>query len=88
MSRHLARKMNSTIEASSVPGSLDTGLTCLVMLARFHQIAADPQQLAHQFKGMAEQVSQFTSPQHSASDCRTKNKKLALLINGLASHYN
>lgn len=31
-------------------GSLDTGLACLVMLARFHQIAADPGQLAHQFK--------------------------------------
>ena len=29
---------------------LDTGLACLVMLARFHQIAADPGQLAHQFK--------------------------------------
>ncbi len=28
----------------------DTGLACLVMLARFHQIAADPEQLAHQFK--------------------------------------
>jgi len=28
----------------------DTGLTCLVMLARFHQIAADPDQLAHRFK--------------------------------------
>ena len=28
----------------------DAGLTCLVMLARLHQIAADPDQLAHQFK--------------------------------------
>ncbi|MBI3771619.1 MAG: type I secretion system permease/ATPase [Gammaproteobacteria bacterium] len=27
----------------------DTGLTCLVMLARFHGIAADPGQLQHQF---------------------------------------
>jgi len=33
---------------------LDTGLTCLVMLARFHQIAADPDQLAHQFKASGE----------------------------------
>lgn len=31
------------------PG-LDTGLHCLVMLARLHSIAADPDQLAHQFK--------------------------------------
>ena len=28
----------------------DTGLLCLVMLARFHAIAVDPDQLAHQFK--------------------------------------
>ena len=32
------------------PAPIDTGLACLVMLARFHQIAADPGQLAHQFK--------------------------------------
>lgn len=32
------------------PAPVDTGLACLVMLARFHQIAADPGQLAHQFK--------------------------------------
>lgn len=29
---------------------VDTGLSCLVALARFHQIAVDPKQLAHQFK--------------------------------------
>jgi subfamily B ATP-binding cassette protein HlyB/CyaB len=28
----------------------DSGLACLVMLARFHQIAADAEQLVHQFK--------------------------------------
>jgi subfamily B ATP-binding cassette protein HlyB/CyaB len=28
----------------------DTGLMCLVMLARFHAIAADPDQLAHEFR--------------------------------------
>ncbi|WP_296649141.1 type I secretion system permease/ATPase [Thiobacillus sp. 63-78] len=36
-----------------MPG-VDTGLTCLVMLARFHQVAADPDQLAHQFKASGE----------------------------------
>lgn len=41
-------------EPTSLPPSVDTGLTCLVMLARFHQIAADPEQLAHQFKASAE----------------------------------
>src|SRR3569623_1153715 len=38
------------MEPTSLPPSVDTGLTCLVMLARFHQLAADPEQLAHQFK--------------------------------------
>jgi subfamily B ATP-binding cassette protein HlyB/CyaB len=28
----------------------DTGLACLVMLAKLHEVAADPDQLAHQFK--------------------------------------
>jgi subfamily B ATP-binding cassette protein HlyB/CyaB len=34
--------------------ALDTGLACLAMLARFHQIAVDPEQLSHQFKGSGE----------------------------------
>lgn len=29
--------------------ALDTGLACLVMLARFHGVAADADQLAHEF---------------------------------------
>ncbi len=37
---------------------IDTGLICLVMLARFHQIAADPEQLAHQFKASGELFNQ------------------------------
>lgn len=36
--------------AAAFAAELDTGLACLVMLARFHQIAADPDQLAHRFK--------------------------------------
>ncbi|MBU3058535.1 cysteine peptidase family C39 domain-containing protein, partial [Pseudomonas indica] len=28
---------------------LDTGLACLVMLARFHNVAASPEQLTHEF---------------------------------------
>lgn len=37
----------------SAPGggaTIDTGLICLVMLARYHMVAADPHQLAHEFK--------------------------------------
>jgi subfamily B ATP-binding cassette protein HlyB/CyaB len=29
---------------------IDTGLACLVMLARFHGLAADPDQIAHEFR--------------------------------------
>ena len=32
------------------PAEPDTGLLCLVMLARFHQVAADVDQLAHEFR--------------------------------------
>lgn len=32
-----------------VPPLPDTGLQCLVMLARFHNVAASPEQLAHEF---------------------------------------
>ncbi|GBL60864.1 hypothetical protein PCLA_21f0074 [Pseudomonas citronellolis] len=31
------------------PPKADSGLVCLVMLARFHQVAASPEQLAHEF---------------------------------------
>jgi subfamily B ATP-binding cassette protein HlyB/CyaB len=36
----------------------DTGLACLVMLARLHQIAADPDQLSHRFKPSAASFGQ------------------------------
>ena len=45
-------------EHMSLSPPLDTGLACLVMLARFHQIAADPDQLAHQFKMSGDPFSQ------------------------------
>jgi ATP-binding cassette, subfamily B, bacterial HlyB/CyaB len=37
------------MEGNDTP-QIDTGLACLVMLAKLHEIAADPDQLAHQFK--------------------------------------
>lgn len=33
------------------PGQRDTGLECLTLLLRFHQVAVDPAQIAHQFPG-------------------------------------
>lgn len=41
-------------QEKSSNNTLDSGLACLVMLARFHQIAADPGQLAHLFKTSGE----------------------------------
>lgn len=43
-------KEDSSGSAPLESGSVDTGLLGLVMLARFHAIAADPDQIAHQFK--------------------------------------
>jgi subfamily B ATP-binding cassette protein HlyB/CyaB len=42
----------SAVPAEPVGAStdIDTGLVCLVTLARLHSVAADPDQLAHQFK--------------------------------------
>ena len=37
------------IRPPPVASQLDTGLACLVLLARFHEQGADPAQLAHQF---------------------------------------
>ncbi len=37
-------------QTPAVAPPADTGLACLVMLARFHALAVDPQQVAHEFK--------------------------------------
>ena len=42
-------EQGSGAAAPEVSARLDTGLACLVMLARFHQVAASAEQLAHQF---------------------------------------
>lgn len=39
----------SRATAGSSEAKIDTGLACLVMMARLHGIAADPDQLAHEF---------------------------------------
>ena len=43
---------SETIPPSPVtePQVIDTGLACLVMLARFHAVAVDPHQVAHEFR--------------------------------------
>jgi subfamily B ATP-binding cassette protein HlyB/CyaB len=42
-------KVNKSPTQAATP-PIDTGLACLIMLARFHAIAVDPQQIAHEFK--------------------------------------
>ncbi|MFZ6044951.1 HlyD family type I secretion periplasmic adaptor subunit [Pseudomonas sp. CR3202] len=41
--------MSDAHQESGVPPEVDTGLACLVMLARFHNVAASPEQLVHEF---------------------------------------
>lgn len=41
--------MKRDLQAGQAVGAIDTGLLGLVMLARFHAVAADPDQLAHQY---------------------------------------
>ena len=48
--------MNTDTDAAKT--MVDSGLACLVMLARFHQIAADPAQLAHQFRADGQSFGQ------------------------------
>lgn len=41
--------MLDNTQGTGAPPEVDTGLACLVMLARFHNVAASPEQLAHEF---------------------------------------
>ncbi|MGN5222267.1 type I secretion system permease/ATPase [Aeromonas veronii] len=38
------------VSSAACSSSVDTGLHCLIMLARFHGVAADPEQLCHEFQ--------------------------------------
>ncbi|MES2207956.1 MAG: type I secretion system permease/ATPase [Pseudomonadota bacterium] len=42
--------MHTSTSSSVTAASIDTGLHCLVLLANFHGIAANPEQLEHEFK--------------------------------------
>lgn len=50
--------MSDIHQGSGVSPETDTGLACLVMLARFHNVAAAPEQLAHEFTPQGESFTQ------------------------------
>ncbi|WP_167520034.1 type I secretion system permease/ATPase [Azotobacter salinestris] len=52
--------MSAAHQGAGASSSVDSGLACLVMLARFHNIAASPEQLVHEF---AEDGRPFAQPE-------------------------
>ena len=54
---------------------MDTGLSCLVAIARFHQLPAEPDQLAHQF-GVPGELFSDTELLLSAKALTLKAKRL------------
>ena len=58
----------------------DTGLQCLALLLRFHQVAADPAQIAHQFSGASIGVSEML---RCAKDLKLKARAVTSTWAGL-----
>jgi len=54
--------MDNMTEKDIPPVKKDTGLQCLIMIALFHQLGADQQQIKHQF-GQDDQHSDSIPPQ-------------------------
>ncbi|RZU46746.1 subfamily B ATP-binding cassette protein HlyB/CyaB [Fluviicoccus keumensis] len=56
MSQNETQEPAKAAPADTPPGAprIDTGLTCLIMLARFHAVAVDGEQLAHEFRKPAQ----------------------------------
>src|SRR5436305_12544502 len=59
----------------------DTGLQCLALLLRFHQVSVDPAQIAHQFSGAAIGVTEM---QRCAKSLKLKVKATREGWDGLA----
>lgn len=57
---------------SPPPPRIDTGLACLVMLARFHSVAVDPDQLAHEFR--------VSGHAFNTTEILLASKKLGLMV--------
>lgn len=61
------------------PPDADTGLACLVMLARFHNVAVSPEQLAHEYLNTGQL---FTQP-----ELQLAAKQLGLKAKGVRSSF-
>lgn len=59
---------------------VDTGLSCLVLLAKFHDVAVDPKQLAHEFCGI--------SKKFGVSEILLAAKKIGLNAKKVATSYD
>jgi subfamily B ATP-binding cassette protein HlyB/CyaB len=59
----------------------DTGLQCLALLLRFHQVSVDPAQIAHQFSGALIGVPEML---RCAKDLKLKARAVTTTWNGLA----
>jgi len=51
--KYIDEQTGAGASAPSEEGVIDTGLLCLAMLARYHQVAVDVDQLAYEFRGDA-----------------------------------
>src|SRR3954451_11879757 len=61
-------------------GATDSGLGCLLLLLRFHQIAVDADQISHQFSGEAIGVTEML---RCAKDLKLKARAVTTTWNGL-----
>jgi ATP-binding cassette, subfamily B, bacterial HlyB/CyaB len=59
----------------------DTGLQCLALLLRFHQVSVDPAQIAHQFSGNSISVTEML---RCAKTLKLKAKAVTVTWEGLA----
>lgn len=69
--------MSNEHQGSGGNAEVDTGLACLVMLARFHNVATSPEQLTHEF---AEDGRQFAK-----AELLLASKKLGLKAKAVRS---
>jgi subfamily B ATP-binding cassette protein HlyB/CyaB len=49
--------MSDEHQGSAVQAEAETGLACLVMIARFHKVTASPRQLAHEYLDNGRQLA-------------------------------